>query len=93
MNKGSAGCAGAINVVDGSVKGGIGVPLPSIGIHCSGQFRSCEGGGALENHVFEKVRNPTSNKLIFVLAAGCDPALSGHYRSIGIHLHDHRKPV
>ena len=47
-DKGLPGGARAIDVVNGPVKGGIGIPLSPFGINPGGQFRSSEGIRALE---------------------------------------------
>ena len=54
-NKGIPGGTGTIDVVNGSVKGGVGIPLPSVGIHAGSKFRPGERIRALEYHVFKHV--------------------------------------
>lgn len=42
----------AIDVVDGAVEGGVGVPLSACGLDGLGELFSGEGFGAFEDHVF-----------------------------------------
>ena len=93
MDKGVTGSAGTIDVVDGPIQGGVGIPLPSRGVDAGGQFRSRKGIRAFEHHVFEEVRESAAGEAPFVLAAGCDPALGGDNRCALVHLHDDSKPV
>ena len=54
-DKGAPGGAGTVDVVNGPVKGGVGIPLPAFSINPGSQFRSGEGSSSLEYHVFKQV--------------------------------------
>ena len=48
-------CGGAIYVINGAIKGGVGIPVTTSCLHDGGESGTIIGGGAFENHVFEKM--------------------------------------
>ena len=66
---------GDVDPVDGAVEGGVGVHVPASGLDLLVDATGAAGGGALEQHVFEDVREAGTEPLAFVDGSGAAPGL------------------
>ncbi len=80
LEKGVEGLARTIDVVDGPVEAGVGVPLASGRIDPGGKFVAGKGPGPLEDHVFQQMGEPAPGEGSLVLASRLDPELGGQDR-------------
>lgn len=93
FQEGVEGVGGAVDVVDGAIEGGVGVPVATGGLDGVCEGFSVEIAGAFEDHVFEEVGDACAEVVAFVGAAGGDPDLGGDDGSGGVWIEDEGEAV
>ena len=78
--------ARSVDVVNGSVEAGVGIPMATGGLHGIREDVTGEIPSALENHVLEKMRNAGAKVLVLVHGAGSYPDLGADHRCGGIRI-------
>ncbi len=71
---------GEVDVEDRTIEAGVGVEIATEIVNGFGDVAGLAGGGSLEDHVFDVMREARAKELAFVDGAGADPDLDGDDR-------------
>ncbi len=83
----------AVDVIDGPIKGGVGIPMAAGGLHRVGEFVRVHVARTLENHVLEEMGKPGSEVPVLVNAAGFHPDLGADHGRGGIGIENQGEAV
>ncbi len=84
---------GQVDVIDGVVKGGIGVDIAAMRLDGGGDLPARAAAGAFEKHVLEKMREAGAELRLLVNAAGFHPGLHGGDGGGGVAFEQDGEPV